>query len=153
MSYEQNQINQQNQNETHNQNQNQNQIDNVSRLAKLEEWRDSGERRFQRLENDNGTLKELAVLVRLQKDSMVIMSNTLVEIKDSNNKIKHQIEGIHEDINEVKVDVDKVTQKVVNIEASDTINLPLALKKAGGIFLAALVTGIATFVLIRFGFK
>lgn len=130
-----------------------NQADLITRVAKLEEWAKGSERRTQKLENDNETMNRLIVLVELQQRSMDIMNETLLKINDSNINIKHEIEVIKGNVADVKVNVDKVTLKVEGIESTDNLNIPKALKSAAGWFFAAIVAGIASYVLINFGFK
>ena len=118
----------------------------ISRLSTLEEWKNSADRRTQKLEADNESLKELSILVRLQKESLDVMNKTLLKVSESNNNISYEIQELKEDVTILNV-------KVENIESTDNINLPQLIKKYGGVFLVAFVTGLAGYALIKFGLK
>lgn len=118
----------------------------VSQMARLQEWKSGAERRINKLEVDNEALNRMAVLLELQKESMDIFNESLNKISESNSSIRNEVETI-------KTNVEKVTEEVHEMKASDTINLPKTFKKILGWFAAAIVTGIAGWVLIQFGLK
>ena len=125
----------------------------VSQLAKLDERDKSKEHRIRKLEQDNIALNRLVVISELHQKSLESINQALLKISDSNQVIAYEVQGLKNDIAEVKTDVDIVTQKVESIESADNLNIPSTLKKTVVWFLSAIVTGIAGYILYKFGIK
>lgn len=125
----------------------------ISRIVILEERDINKERRVKKLEKDAEALNRLALIAELHQKSLDSINQALVKISESNQVIAYEVQGLKDDIAVVMNDVDKVTIKVENIEAADTINIPKSFKKAMGWAVSAIVAGIVSYIFIKFGMK
>ncbi|WP_341323351.1 hypothetical protein NSQ62_07725 [Solibacillus sp. FSL H8-0523] len=125
----------------------------ISRIVKLEERDISKERSIKKLEKDTEALNRLAIIAELHQKSLDSINQALLKISESNQVIAYEVQGLKDDIAVVMNDVDKVTIKVENIEAADTINIPKSFKKAMGWFFSAIIAGVASYIFIKLNMK
>lgn len=128
-------------------------VDLIERQAKMEEWKDSMEKRVSVLETENKALNRIAFVVEMQQKTMDnqqktmgLINDTLVEINKGNMEIGHEIKAI-------KTDVANVKDKVEQIESTDNVNLPKLMRKIAWQTLVPAITLLVGYFFAQWGLK
>lgn len=149
-----------------------------TKVARIEEWATSTERRLKNLEEQNMSLSKLSssfeLMQRLEEErqkrqylvdqqqhvqqekfSMTLekMDESFKKINESMQQLNSSNKDTNHKIDNIEVVVAGVKAKVDQMEEDDTINWKKGFKTLGGVFITAIVVSVATYVATTIGFK